>query len=198
MPNWLLLTPFWIPMIAFTILILLILMTWLRVARPSRQRLSGTVIYDARLPLLARLRMQLVPCTLVLSVAVLLVAFAALPWWGPLVAIISNLGLVMLPVRYSLTTTGVQSGWTPRRRWTEFAGVARAPGGARLQGAAGSRDMRVWLSGSRGDDEFVHLLRRMISSGYKGRNVLLEFPPESSEGGPGASAASTDITRTAM
>lgn len=184
-------------MIALLILTILIVLTWLRVARPTRRRVRGTVIHDSRLPLLARLRMQLLPCTIVLAASVLLVAFGELPWWGPLVALVSNFGLVLLPVRYTLTTTGISCGWTPLRRWTEFAGVARAPGGARLQGAAGSRDMRIWLSGSRGDDEFVHLLRRMISSAYKGRNVLMDFPPKNSEG-PGASAASTDITRTAV
>lgn len=141
--------------------------------------------------------MHVVACTLVLSAAVLLVAVGDLPWWGPIAALISNLGLVVLPIRYTLTTIGIKCGWTPFRRWTEFAGVARAPGGARLQGAAGSRDMRVWLSQSRGDDEFVHLLRRVISGAYKGRNVLVEFPPKNNDR-PGASAASTDVTRTVV
>ncbi len=184
-------------MIALTTLAMLIVLSWARVIRPSRRSISGAEIHDARLPLLAKLRMHLVACTVVLAAAVLLLAFGDLPWWGPVVAIVSNLGLVALPIRYTLSTTGIRCGWTPFRRWTEFAGVARAPGGARLQGAAGSRGMRIWLSDSRGDDEFVHLLRRMIRSAYQGRNILVDFPPKSGES-PGKAAASTDITRTAM
>lgn len=187
----------WKLMIALTVLIILIAVSWLRVARPWRHPVSGAVIHDARLPLLARIRMHLVACTIVLTSAVVLVALGDLPWWGPVLALVSNVGLVALPIRYTLTTTGVRLGWTPFRRWTEFAGVARAPGGARLQGSAGSRDMRIWLSRSRGDDEFLHLLRRMISGAYKGRNILQKFPPKSGQS-PGTMAASTDITHTAM
>lgn len=184
-------------MIAFTVLSILIVMSWLRVGRPSRRSIRGAVILNTGMPLLARIRMHLVPCTVILATSVLLVAFGDLPWWGPFVALASNVGLVALPIRYTLTTNGIRVGWTPFRRWTEFAGVARAPGGARLQGVAGSRDKRVWLSGSRGDDEFLHFLRRTIKNAYQGRNVLVEFPPKSSEP-PGKAAASTDITSTAM
>lgn len=184
-------------MMTLSILAIAILISWLRVVRPSRRSVTGAVIHDVPLPLLARLRMHVVACSMVLSTAVVLVAVAGMPWWGPIVALASNTGLVALPIRYTLTTTGIRCGWTPFRRWTEFAGVSRAPGGARLQGVAGSRDMRIWLSGSRGDDEFVHLLRQMIKSAYQGRNVLVEFPPRNGRS-PGTSAASSDVTRTAM
>jgi hypothetical protein len=184
-------------MISLTVLAIFIVISWLRVGRPSRRSVSGAVVLHAGMPLLARIRMHLVPCTVVLSVSLLLLTFSDLPWWGPLAAIGSNLGLVALPTRYTLTTSGIRVGWTPFRRWTEFAGVARAPGGARLQGVAGSRDKRVWLSGSRGDDEFLQMLRRMIRTAYQGRNILVDFPPKSGES-PGKAAASTDITSTAM
>lgn len=185
-------------MIALTLLAILILLSWARVARPWNLSVSGRVIHDAQLPLLARLRMHFVACTVVLATAVALVIIGDLPWWGPFAALASNLALVLLPIRYTLTSLGVRCGWTPFRRWTEFAGVSRAPGGARLQGVTGSRDMRIWLSGSRGDDEFLLLLRRLITRAYKGQNVLLDFPPRQSSDSPGSSAATTDITRTAM
>ncbi len=184
-------------MSSLTVLAIFIVISWLRVGRPSRRSISGAVVLHAGMPLLARIRMHLVPCTVVLSVSLLLLTFSDLPWWGPFAAIGSNLGLVALPTRYTLTTSGIRTGWTPFRRWTEFAGVARAPGGARLQGVAGSRDKRVWLSGSRGDDEFLQMLRRMIRTAYQGRNILVDFPPKSGES-PGEAAASTDITSTAM
>jgi hypothetical protein len=187
----------WITMISLIVIAIFIVLSWLRVGRPSRQSMSGAVVLDTGIPLLARIRMHFVACTVVLAAAVLLVAFGDLPWWGPFVALSSNVGLVALPIRYRLTTDGIRVGWTPFRRWTEFAGVARAPGGARLQGVAGSRDKRVWLSASRGDDEFLQFLRRMIRNAYQGRNVLVDFPPKSGES-PGKAAASTDITSTAM
>lgn len=184
-------------MFALIALTILIVFSWLRVVRPSRRSTRGEVIEEPSLPLLARIRMHVVACTMVLAASVLLAAFSGLPWWGPIVALVSNVGLVALPLRYTLTTVGIRCGWMPFRRWTEFAGVARAPGGARLQGVAGSRDMRIWLSGSRGDDEFLSFLRRMIKSAYQGRNVLLEIPPKGGEA-PGKAAASTDITSTAI
>lgn len=184
-------------MIALIILSIFIVLSWLRVGRPSRRSLSGAILLDTGIPLLARIRMHLVTCTMVVAASLALVEFMDLPWWGPLVAMGSNVGLIGLPIRYRLTTNGIRVGWTPFRRWTEFAGVARAPGGARLQAVAGSRDKRIWLSGSRGEDEFLQLLRQMIKSAYQGRNVLIDFPPKS-EQSPGKSAASTDITSTAM
>jgi hypothetical protein len=186
-----------IAMLSIIILAILITAPWLRVARPGGARLDGRVIHDQRLPLLARLRMHAVPGTLTLLGAFAMWVWWDLPWWGPVAATVDTGLLISMPVRYTLTTLGIRAGWTPFRRWTEFAGVSRMPGGARLQGAAGTRDKRIWLSSSRGDDEFVALLRRMIKGAYKGQNVLLEYPPKGAES-PGSTAAATEITRTAV
>ena len=185
-------------MAAIALLAILILISWLRVARPGAVAVQGRVIHSAPIPLLARLRMHALTGALVVIAAVAMVVYWELPWWGPLAAVISTAALVAVPIRYTLSTLGIRCGWTPFRRWTEFAGVSRAPGGARLQGVPGSRDMRIWLSGSLGDDEFVLLLRRMIRGGYKGQNVLLEFPPQASSDTPGTSAALSDITHTSL
>ena len=106
--------------------------------------------------------------------------------------------LVATPVRYTLSPSGIQLGWTPARRWTEFAGVSRAPWGARLQGVPGAPDMRIWLSGTLGDDEFVLLLRRMITGAYKGKNVLIEYPPQPTGERPGRQAASVEVRRSVI
>lgn len=183
-------------MYAIAILAILIVASWLRIARPGNLSIDGATIHDARIPLLARLRMHAVTGSVVLLGSIAMELWWDLPWWGSLVALVSTVALVSLPARYTLTTIGMRSGWTPFRRWTEFAGVSRAPGGARLQGAAGTRDQRIWLSGSREDDEFLALLRRMIRNAYKGRNVLREFPPESPVEPPGSQAAATKVSRT--
>jgi hypothetical protein len=185
-------------MIALMLLSILILVSWLRVARPGNMRISGDVIHDARMPLLARLRMHAVPGGLALLAAIVFWLRWDLPWWGAIAALVSTVALVAMPIRYTLTTLGIRSGWTPFRRWTEFAGVSRAPGGARLQGVAGVRDKRIWLSGSLGDDEFVALLRQMIKGAYKGTNVLREFPPATTGEVPGNHAAASEVSRTAI
>jgi hypothetical protein len=185
-------------MLSFLILIVLMALPWLRIARPGGEDVVGRVIHTHPIPLLARMRMHLVPVAFVLSSAITLAMYADLPWWGILVAIGSVVALVACPIDYTLTTLGIRMGWTRYRRWTEFAGVSRAPGGARLQGVAGARDRRIWLSRSRGDDEFVALLRRLIQDAYKGQNVLHEFPPRASAERPGSSAASSAVSRRAV
>ena len=49
--------------------------------------------------------------------------------------------------------------------------MRRAPGGARLIGVPKSRGMHIWLSGSRGDDEFLQFLRQTLKIAYKGTSV---------------------------
>ena len=185
-------------MLSFIILIALMALPWLRLVRPGGDAAVGRVFHVHSVPLLARLRMHLAPAVAVLLGAAALVWFGGLPWWGLIVAIVSLAALVACPVSYVLTELGIRMGWTRFRRWTEFAGVSRAPGGVRLQGVAGARDRRIWLSRSRGDDEFVALLRLMIKDAYKGQNILHEFPPRASETRPGSTAASSAISRRAV
>ena len=128
----------------------------------------GDVVHRERLSPFGRLRMHAPPPMLLLALTVVGWAVGQIP--GAVVALVSVAiaVLVALPVRYTLTTDGIAVGRTPFRRWTEFGGVARRRGGVQLQGVAGARGMRVWLSGSRGDDEFVLLLRRLVRGSYKG------------------------------
>lgn len=145
-----------------------IIVNWLRIVRPLGGRLEGEVFLTVRLPLLARLRMHASPTLLGVALAILLVSLHGAPLWVIGASLISSALVIALPAKYTLTNFGIRKGWTPFRRWTEFAGVSRARGGGRLQGVHGSRSMRIWLSGSRGDDEFLQLLRQSIKSGYKG------------------------------
>jgi hypothetical protein len=181
-------------MIAMQLLAILIIAAWSRVARPGGHAISGGIVHDVRLPILARMRMHAVPAVFILIASLLMWLWWVLPVWGVLVAAAAMVLLVFVPVRYTLTPVGIRLGWTRFRRWTEFAGVSRAPGGARLQGAAGARDMRIWLSASLGDDEFVLLLRQMITRAYKGRNIVLDYPAPTPPESPGHQAAAVDVT----
>jgi len=155
---------------------LVIGLTWARLIRPGFNRLQGTPILIVPLPLLARLRMHAIPALIVLLLAGFLIARGDLPWWAMLVPIVSNVLLVSIPVKYTLTSEGIRLGWTSFHRWTEFAGVRRAPGGARLVGVQRKFGMQIWLSGSRGDDEFLQYLRQTIRNAYQGRANVIPFP----------------------
>ena len=143
----------------------------LRIARPVPRRPRGQHVVTCPLPLLARARLHAVPVALMFAFAVTTWAIGAVPLWAVPATIVGLAGLIAWPISYKLSTAGISLDHTELRRWTEFAGVVRVPGGVRLQGAAGGRGFRVWLSGSRDDDEFVLLLRQMIKGAYQGRDA---------------------------
>lgn len=153
---------------------LIIALTWARLFRPGHQ-LEGTTLVVVPLPFLARLRMHLAPILLSFLVGGMLVMLDLMPWLGLIAPLVSAALLLLIPVNYTLTDAGIRLGWTEFRRWTEFAAVRRAPGGARLIGVQRSRGLHIWLSGSRGDDEFVHFLRETVRNAYKGTKTV-PFP----------------------
>lgn len=151
------------------LLILIIALTWARLFRPVHKTVEGNTLRVADLPLLAKIRMHSV-LSLVASVfATIAVATGALSWAALLLPILSTVLLLAIPVKYTITDQGIRLGWTGFRRWTEFAGVRRTRFGARLLGVHRKRGMNIWLSGSRGDDEFLHFLRQSQKNAYKGQ-----------------------------
>lgn len=153
-----------------------ILLTWVRLVRPGFNTLQGSPILIVPLPLLARLRMHALPSAVAIGLACWLAAEGDLPWMALAFPVASTILLLAIPVKYTLTNLGIRLGWTSFRRWTEFAGVRRAPGGARLMGAHKTIGMQIWLSGSRGDDEFLHFLRKTVRNAYKGKSEVVTFP----------------------
>ncbi len=158
-------------------------LTWARLIRPGANSLQGATIRIVPLPLLARLRMHAVPALVALGLSIGLAIRDDLPWWSIGVPVASNVLLVAIPVNYTLTTLGIRLGWTSFHRWTEFAGVRRAPGGARLVGVQRKMGLQIWLSGSRGDDEFLQYLRQTVRNAYQGRSGVIPFPQDRSAGG---------------
>jgi hypothetical protein len=139
-----------------------------RVWLPWGEHASGNIVRIESLSLFGRLRMHGPHVAALFVVAIL---SALLGWVNPVVALLAMIiavSVIFMPVHYTLTSTGIRSGGTPFRRWTEFGGVARRPGGVRLQGVAGARPQTIWLSGGRDDDEFVLLLRQLVRGSYKG------------------------------
>jgi hypothetical protein len=162
--------------IAILLLPIVIAFTWARLIRPGANRLQGSTLLEVSLPLLARIRMHLIPAVLALGIGLYLVYRQELPLWTLAIPIVSDLLLIAIPVKYTITDQGIRLGLGSFRRWTEFAGVRRAPGGARLQGMQRQPGFHIWLSGSRGDDEFLQFLRLTIRNAYKGNSSVIPFP----------------------
>jgi len=180
------------------IFILATLALFTRIGLPWGARASGNIVRQEHLSLLGRLRMH-GPLMALLVVAT--VAAVVSGWVSPLtlLVVVGLCALLLaLPVRYTVTSRGIQAGWTPFRRWTEFGGVARRRGGVRLQGVAGARPQVVWLSGGRDDDEFVLLLRQLVRGSYKGHlgpeaaTTAGESMPVSTASGPIGMAGAGD------
>ena len=159
-----------------------------RVWLPGGEHVSGNIVRRESLSLFGRLRMH---GPHVAALCLLAIVAAVLGWVNPVVALLAMfiaVGVIFMPVQYTLTSTGIRSGGTPFRRWTEFGGVARRAGGVRLQGVAVSRPQMIWLSGGRDDDEFVLLLRQLVRGSYKGfvgPDAALAADPKPSTPGPG-------------
>ncbi|HEU5433616.1 MAG TPA: hypothetical protein VFU81_18255 [Thermomicrobiales bacterium] len=143
---------------------------------PWGGRSRGVVVWAVPLSLLARLRLFGRAASIGLA---LVVVGARLGWIDSPIALalaVALLAVPALPNRYVLTTEGIGLGHAAFRRWTEFGGVSRRPGGIRLGGVAGGRGMTVWLAGGRDDDAFVLLVRRLLRGSYKGVDISAAAP----------------------
>ena len=156
-------------MTLFDLLLLLSLVPLVgRVYRPRCPPLGGEVVRHRPLPLLARIRLYRRSMLLIAVAGIAAAATDRVHSWTLAAVGLGLAALLVVPVAYSLTDEGIAFARSRPRRWTEFGGVGRVRGGARLQGSTGARGMTVWLSDSRDDDEFVLLLRQMVRRSYKG------------------------------
>jgi hypothetical protein len=154
--------PFLITSVAVVLLIVA------RVYMPWAPPPAGALVRRIRQPLLGRIRMHIIPAIIGLALATLVTLLGLMPPAIIAVLMVTFFLMIAAPMTYTLTTEGIAAGRTPMRRWTEFGGVTRQRWGVRLQGVAGARQMTVWLSGSRDDDENVLLLRQLVRGAYKG------------------------------
>jgi hypothetical protein len=143
---------------------------------PWGGRRRGLVVWAVPLSLLARLRLFGRAASIGLALVVVGARFGWIDLPIALALAVALLVVPALPNRYVLTTEGIGLGHAAFRRWTEFGGVSRRPGGIRLGGVAGGRGMTVWLSGGRDDDAFVLLVRRLLRGSYKGQDAAATAP----------------------
>ena len=152
-----------------------------RIYVPWARPVAGALVRRESLPLLARLRLHGGPVLVISAAALVAVVAGWLSLWSLAIPPVALLVLLCIPVRYTLTTEGIVRGRTTLRRWTEFGGVARRPGGARLQGVAGARGMTIWLAGARDADETILLLRQLVRGSYQGHRGPVLAEPRTQE-----------------
>ena len=139
-----------------------------RAPMPWAERSRGALVRRVQMPFLARLRMHAMEASFLLALTTAGWVLGLLSPLSVALVAVAVVGLLALAAAYTLTSEGIAIGHHGFRRWTEFGGVARRPGGARLQAVAGRRGMTVWLAGSRDADDFVLLLRRLVRGSYQG------------------------------
>ena len=167
---------------AFTILPFIPLAAWFFLMGWSPNPTEGEVLLKVPVPLLARLKMLAMPLALGLIVLIVGIIMGEISWWLVLILTAIYVAVISIPVSYTLTPVGIRTGKGVFRRWTEFAGVRRSPTGATLQGGQRASSYPIFLSGSRGDDDFVHTLRILVRDSYKGKAVVRETLRAHSEG----------------
>lgn len=149
-----------------------IAVVYARFVVPRSRAVAGRIVHRKPLTLLAKLHAVRAPGLVVLALTLGGIAIGEVRPVVGAVGLVALGPLVLLPMRYTLTTVGIQLDRSRCRRWIEFAGVSRHPGGARLQGGAGAGGMTVWLAGSRDADETILLLRQLVRGSYKGEMGL--------------------------
>lgn len=162
----------------FIVLLIPALIAWAWIAPIgfANRQVEGSILQVRPLPLLARIKRHVVPHAIAMVIAAALaVSVTASAWW--LVAVVASFAAILaLPQSYVVTTRGIRTGRGNFRRWTEFAGVYRSPAGVTLQTIGRLPNVPIWLARTRGDDEFVHLLRTLVRDSYKGKLIDRPVP----------------------
>lgn len=157
--------------IVSTILADLPLAIWSVVFLWSPMKTEGDELLRHDVSLLGRLKMLALPIIVGAIVLIITAFWSGFCWWMPVAWIGVYSIALFIPHEYILTTAGIRLGRGPFRRWTEFSGVRRSSSGAVLQGGPKSSKYPIFLGGHREDDDFIHLLRRLVRDSYKGKAI---------------------------
>jgi hypothetical protein len=149
----------------------------MRVVAPAGPRPEGRVLREVTLSLRERAAMQ--RFNLIALGAILLLS--AIGHWVRLpfevLAIVAAYGILMVPARYTLTTTGVGLNRVVFRRWSEFASVETSQK-VILVGRPGNGNFPMWLRGQH-QEEVLGLVRRHVQGSSR-----QEVAPAFAKGGP--------------
>lgn len=150
-----------------------------RVASPWIQRVDGRPLRRLPVPLGAKMRQQRLPLVLL----GLVIGANVIAGQGMLAmhvgAIVLASALLALPARCVITDQGIRAGWTPFRRWSEFAGLSVRRGNIMLQPISGLAKLEITLPGRFEDADIVGEMRTLIRLGYQGSHQSDESASDS-------------------
>jgi hypothetical protein len=150
-------------------------MPWVRPAR-------GDAIRKISVPLRAKVRLQR-PNVYAIAALMLL---GGIGGWVPAVAqiavVLAVVGILLLPLDYTVTDQEIALGRTPARVWTDFARVEQRPGRLFLQPIEGAAHFEVWLPSNADDTAIEAELRRLVCGRAQGRTTLNAQPKPPTSG----------------
>lgn len=158
--------------IAIILLPLLPLALWAFLTGWTPSHTEGEPLVVVPISLLSRIKMIATPMVLGLVVIVAMNVFGDANLISLAILGVIFVVLISIPISYTLTTVGIRVGKGRFRRWTEFAGVRRSATGVTLVGGQRASSYPIFLSGDRGDDDFVYMLKHLIQDSYKGRATV--------------------------
>ncbi len=150
------------------LIVVALLLMIARVMSPLLHRVEGRPMRHLRVPFSAKLRRQRFPLLLLgLVIGARVIAGQGMLGLDLAAAAIAALVLAT-PAHYVMTDRGIRAGWTPFRRWTEFAGLSVRKGNIRLQPISGFARLEMTLPGRFEDADIVSEMRTLIRLGYQG------------------------------
>lgn len=158
--------------IAIALLPLVPLAIWGLLTGWTPSQTEGESLMVFHISLLARVKMIATPMVFGLVVILVTAVVGNATWLGLAALGVVFMVLISIPISYHLTTAGIRVGKGQFRRWTEFAGLRRSPSGVTLVGGPRAASYPIFLSGDRGDDEFVLTLKNLILDSYKGKATV--------------------------
>jgi len=135
----------------------------MRVVAPYGAKVQGKPVREVVLNYRERMTMQrLNLCALAVILLLGVVGrWIQLPY--EILAIVAAYGILMVPVRYRLTTEGIALNRVVFRRWSEFGEMEVSPQRIVLRGRPGNGRLTLWLRDAHQRD-VLPLLRRYVQS----------------------------------
>jgi hypothetical protein len=163
-------------MAAFFLLAVSLALVALRFHMPWVRSPQGELIRKFSVPLRAKVRLQR-PNVYAIAGLMLL---GGIGGWVPALAqvaiVLAVVGILLLPLDYTITDREIALGRTPARAWTDFTAVDSRPGRVQLQPVAGAARYDVWLPDNAGSTAIEADLRRLVRGGAQGRTTLANPP----------------------
>ena len=118
----------------------------LRIAPPIGVRIDGEPVGKVTLSMRERVRLQRTNIYAIGAMLLVTALAGNIPLFVEVIVIAGVLAILMIPVRYVLTTEGLALNRTVFRHWTEFRGVEADAAGVKLVPVDGVRQFRLVLS----------------------------------------------------